>query len=310
MTRALPGLLAAALLAVGCHGTRPTAVTDSYGAWLTGPAADPVPSYFALREFDGRWWFVAPSGRRFLAVSGATTPVSGRPATADAPLPQPYLTAGLSEEPGARPVPRVAPGLPDPWDEATLPALTDAALPPAVFGDDPFCLGHLVLPGAALRRVPDVLTASPTGSAAAVRWFALRTQGTSPAAFRAEYADRLLGMMSAVLRAADESHLVFTGWYDPGATEPGVANALARWGDAVCVRLPAGPDAVRMARDAHAALTKPLLLWLTDAATGITDPAVARQTALDLLALPYVVGIDTPHPPSVAECYRRHDAGR
>ncbi len=305
MNRATPYRLLAVLLVSGCvgSGTRPDHALDSYGATVAGDAVDPVPSYFAIRELRNRWWFIAPSGRRFLAVSGATTPESGKPASADPAVPRPYFTAGLAGDPGARPVPMALPGLPDPWHEATLPGLTDAAMPPAVFGDDPFCLGHLAIPGADLMHVPDALTA---GTPAATAWFELRTKGATPAAFRAEYADRLLRLMTSALRGADDHHLIFTGWYDPGTTEPGVAQALGRWGDAVCVRIPAGPDAVRMAQDAHAAVRKPLIVWLTDPA----GSAALGTACLDLLALPYVVGVDTPLPPTATEAYRRHAGGR
>lgn len=303
-------LAATAVALAGCAGGghRPAAGMDAYHAWLAVPPLEPVPSWFSLREIDGRWWFIAPSGRRFLAVSGATTPAAGRPVSTGETDPSPYFTAGIPGPEGGRPVPSILPGLPDPYDDATLPALGEAALPILRFADDPFCLGHLAIPGAGLERLPERLPVS--ASAAAERWFGLRTTGGTPAAFRHEFAERLYGLMTAALRGADGNHPVFTGWYEPGVTAGDIAASLGHWGDAVCVRLPPGPDAIRMAGDAHAATGRPLLVWLADPAAREGEPPdpALRTTGLALLALPYVVGLDTLAPPTADEAYRRHAA--
>ncbi|MEK7474819.1 MAG: hypothetical protein AAB152_04200 [Candidatus Coatesbacteria bacterium] len=40
---------------------------DSYRAWIGPAPAEPPPAGFAVRQIDGRWWLVAPSGRLYWA---------------------------------------------------------------------------------------------------------------------------------------------------------------------------------------------------------------------------------------------------
>jgi hypothetical protein len=292
----------AALAIAGCRaGSRPSSghVTDAYGAWLAGRIVEPVPPHFVVRELSGSFWFIAPSGRRFLAVSGRNLPASGSVFVPSGSGPA-YLTGGIPWRESPRPVPLIFPALPDVWDDGLLPAFTETAYAPAQMGDDPFCLGHLAIVPEPFAALPAGLPVSGTATAAARRWFALRTTGGDPSALRAEYADRYLGVSSAALRAADEHHLVFAGWWEPG-THPDVAAAIGRWGDVVCARLPASPDAVRMAADAFAACRTPLFVWLT----GGDDPV-----SLALLGLPYVIGVDAASPPDLRSAYAAHASRR